>query len=672
VTTGGGTPSRSDPRGRGLDQATPWRIVAETVTACYPLAIALMFVKHDLLFHQSGIRIVAGQALGGQGTLTLLPQLRFFAGDAIEAFGVVPLALLLAFGWARPRLRVLATTLTIVALVAIVVAAWLSSLILGRLPTLAVAQDYLNALRSDPSLVSASDYLPYPSERRALLLLVTGMVPGMLLLRRWFVRGPGALLVAALGALGASALVAAIVLWSGISERTVYHHGMLRRIVREFVPSRGDELTVLPGRSPEELRRSWLSLSLPDSGSADVAVPAPGRACRSAILVVLETAAARDYSVAELRAAMPRTRPWFDHALIATRHLATHQWSNRGDFSLLSGFYDLAGSMASQEFLRRADAPRRPSSIPWMLRAHGYETRYYYPGTFTIPADRWAVSYLGFEHIFAGSGFVARLAPASRVPLEQRMFDQAEADLRNTVGSPQPFFLVLRTMLGHDPLISPGSLTRVSPADRGGRRLAIRQVLGVIDSLLARVLTAASGRDSADRIALIIIGDHGVRDRQDPDLQGRLFDPVSYHVPALFSCPARFPKSVELAETTSHVDVAPTLAWLLGIPAEAWIHSGLVMVDPRLGRRYTFMLGESFNGVDALIQGDSVLALNRVDGALQRQLLRMGTPDSTSAIPPLRPDRDLQHAALSRLEAIGQVQAATLRYLMSGGPDRPK
>jgi hypothetical protein len=648
------------------------RGAAVTITACYPLAVALILLKHDFLLLGGGFRQIAWQTSEPQQMGLALHHVGLFAGDILEAFGLLPLILLVAFGWTGDRTRTIATAAVVTCLTAIAGASWLTLLALGRLPTLQLARDYFYALRTDPGLVAAADYVPREAEVRALLLVLVALVPALFGVRRIFGRGAGAWVVTGLGAMGGTALVAALVLRVAGPGGTVYHSGALWRVAAELVGSRGIDLAGSPRGNVESLRQSWLALSGVDTAGPGAPQPPEGTACRSVIFLVLETAAARDYSVETLRASRPRTGALLEHAVIARRHLASHPTSNRSDWSLFAGFNDMTGSWNSQALLMRAVAPEPPSSIPWILRERGYETSYYYPGIFMIPEDRWAVSYLGFDRVYNGGGRYWRLTPETRLVLERRMFAQAAHDLREGAAPRRPFFLVLRSLAGHDPLFSPRTATTVAPGDRAGRRRAVGELLGVLDSMLAGVLDAAAERESPDRIAVLIVGDHGVRDRLDPDLAGRLFDPVTYHVPMAISCPARFPRPVDVAMTTSHVDVAPTLAWLLDLPAKPWLHSGLVMLDPRLEHRFTFLLGAFANGIDVAIQGDTLVALNRVTGTQHHLLFGEPLLPSTPAFGATGVDAKRYHSWIERLNGLAPLQAATLRYFMvRQGDSRP-
>jgi hypothetical protein len=317
-----------------------WRTGAELVTACLPLAAVLLFVKHQLLFPVGWLRLYveqAGQPMDPVSALGRLAVLRFFASDVIEALGIVPLVLLVASSWARPRMRAAVGFVAVALLIGFTLGAWLTVLAIGRLPTWDLAREYVGALRSEPILVSTSAYLPAGARHTAGLLALLGFLPAVFLIRRLVSSRAGRSLVAFGGAAGVGLLGLAIVLWLGTRNRTVLHGGTLSRTIGEFAGS-GESLGEAGELGAAGLPRSWRWLALADSAPTTPPAPLPaGPACRSLVMLVLETASARDYAFEELKEGLPRARYWLERGLIARRHLSTHLRSNRAEFSLFSG-----------------------------------------------------------------------------------------------------------------------------------------------------------------------------------------------------------------------------------------------------------------------------------------------------------------------------------------------
>jgi hypothetical protein len=631
------------------------RHLALAVLAASPLVVASLFVKGDLLTH------------GLSGPLAPLPadltvSLPYFSADLLQTVGLVPLVLAASFGWLPERRRVIVMTMIVLVLTSIIAAGWMAFLAIGGWPTRGLVEDFLFALRAEVGLVDPTAYLPRGVFPKAGALVALGVVPLILAVDRVRARLVGGNRATAVLATSIGVMVIAT---AGQLSSTGYpglQRGILLRLLAVPVARADPGNGFAPGLEPD-----WSTVGFPSVGAASRALPpAPSsdQACQSAIVVVLETAADRDYSWPMLREAMPRNRRYLDHALVGTRHFASHSTSNRSDFTLLTGVYDVTGIRSMQRLLRRANAPS--SSAPGIvstLRARGFDTRYYYPTRFTVEDDEWAVHYLGFETIFAPSRARASgLTQASRLTLESDVFARAAADLAQ-LPRDRPFFVVLRTMIGHDPVFSPRTGAELDPTDRGGRSATYRDIAGFLDSLLLPVMTAAARHRDTARIALAIVGDHGIRNRRDPDLAGGGFPLVGHRVPAVLSCPSLFPTPIPVPQATSHADIAPTLAWILGIDLTPHPVHGLPMVDPRLADRFVFLFAGEERGYDAVVHRDTLVAVNRVLENSSRLLLG-DSPVAGRLIEVVSPPSP---AIEARLGAMQRVQYRLVERLARGG-----
>jgi hypothetical protein len=114
-----------------------------------------------------------------------------------------------------------------------------------------------------------------------------------------------------------------------------------------------------------------------------------------------------------------------------------------------------------------------------------------------------------------------------------------------------------------------------------------------------------------------VTGDHGLRFKMEFE---SVSEPVTYgdlvfNVPFLAYCPGLFPSQVRLPFPTSHVDIAPTVLDLLGIPREGRLYQGTNMLDRRLADRVVFLPSASFTGLypaDSFRWKDRVYSLHRI------------------------------------------------------------
>ena len=628
------------------------------VAVSLPLAVAALWTKHHVLTD------------GAWGTHPRLPDalleaVPLFLSDIFQALVVTPLLLVALFGWLSGRKRVIAMGGATLVLTAAVAAGWLTFLGVGGWPTIGLTSEFVRAIGTDAGLINPAAYLPPGTLRAAAWLVALAAVPlilashrvGRILEDRAVSRAVALIFI---GAVAAGATRATI------GDSNGAGHGVMFRLLSGLTQARSMDVGTRAGAA-EASFTDWPSISFSDPATGrlpGLAPPNAERACRSAILVVLETAPERDYSWATMRAAMPRNRWHLDRAVVAHRHMASHLRSNRADFTMLSGVYDLTDDRPLQTYLRRAGAqPSGAPGIAAMLRKAGYDTRYYFPSRFTFEDDNWAVDYLGFEHVFQSTHRFARVLDQElRVANERQIFDRAVADLR-AMDPAKPFFIVLRTIVGHDPTFSPRTGESVTPEDSTGRGEVIRDVLTLVDSLLRNVIVAASERTDSSRIAVAVVADHGIRNFRDPDLGQRPFPLVGYRVPAVISCPSLFDKTVFTTGVTSHVDIHPTLAWVLGFDPTTSETQGLVMTDPRLPHRFTFLFAAKA-GMDAVIQGDTITAVSTGETPSYRvhmsnspvatTLFDRGSPATADAEARFAALRRAQYDMIERLSRKGQ------------------
>ncbi len=96
-----------------------------------------------------------------------------------------------------------------------------------------------------------------------------------------------------------------------------------------------------------------------------------------------------------------------------------------------------------------------------------------------------------------------------------------------------------------------------------------------------------------DNTLIVVVGDHGQAFGYPHDtyLQGRTVYEEDVHVPLLFWLPQRYRTPVHSPVVGGHVDLAPTIAELAGIPAAAdW--QGSSLFDPRHPPRAYFYVAQ--------------------------------------------------------------------------------
>ena len=102
-----------------------------------------------------------------------------------------------------------------------------------------------------------------------------------------------------------------------------------------------------------------------------------------------------------------------------------------------------------------------------------------------------------------------------------------------------------------------------------------------MDSLVGQFIKTLKDNGVIDQVIIAITGDHGLRFSYEFELLGHQFfhSDLTFNVPLLIYSPGLFDKSIPLPYLTSHVDIAPTLLFLVGVPTEGLIHHGMNVLD---------------------------------------------------------------------------------------------
>ena len=564
-----------------------------------PLLVAHLYLKYTLL--EYGGLDIAQRALS-LTEVSPITYLGFYARDVLETLLFVPLALfVLVSAMPRPGRQPL---LFLTAFLGLLLAAicWGSYVTLGRYPGTELVVDFIRAYQVDRSTVDPLSVFPprQLAKIAALLLLALGPLVATRLpfLGRFASRNLRKLVGLQAGAvLAAFALVMA-------SGATSYHRGHLSRAAGAAVAQDAFRLQDGTQFSRDELHERYQNVVFPEGlAPADASAPAPEGRPPNLIVVVLETASARDYAfTAEAMPEVAKLRP---HSIHAKRHLSTYPYSVRANFSLFSSVYDLDSKDMMADALMHAE-PRPMDSLALVLGKRGYTTRYYYPVVLNHKSEQWMWPYLGFQEVISGSDFDEAVESSpelreSRAGRDQALFDRVIEDMSqlNAEGTPHMFAVVVA--LGHAPypdIRSEADQAAKPTPDRADLVGAIRSFL---DDQIGRLIQTLEADGRLEDTILVVTGDHGVRSiPDDPRLDLRVLNEASFHVPLLI----HYPRGIEQAEgvdaITSHVDIAPTIFQLAGIEMDALFLEGLPVTDPRIEDRVTFFLGGHYYGSNGL------------------------------------------------------------------------
>lgn len=305
---------------------------------------------------------------------------------------------------------------------------------------------------------------------------------------------------------------------------------------------------------------------------------------RNVVLIVLESLQVDNASfmgpvtnAGERRDTFPTLSALRDNMLVAENHYTVHTMSMEALFSIACSLYPYPLSSTITEI-----NPRIPcGSISETLADQGYEAGLFHSGHF---------SFWHKDRFFRDRGFSVRY-DADSMPghedafeynwgIDERVTAEAIAEYIRDHRD-ESFFVQYIPVFPHAPYRVPDDVETVFRGDRPLDRY--HNSLHYVDSALEIIVSALRETELLDDTLLIVVGDHGEAFDEHPG--NRIHSIFAYeeniHVPLAFHNPLLFRNAPEVTRVTSHVDILPTVADLLGIePNPAWQGSSMVRDGP--------------------------------------------------------------------------------------------
>ena len=304
-----------------------------------------------------------------------------------------------------------------------------------------------------------------------------------------------------------------------------------------------------------------------------IARPGTPREARWNILYIqLETL--RGYDTGFLRPdRAPSPTPNLDR-LARSGHAAA--WSRTSSFGMpsINGMFAVHCSAVphSRRFIT-AFTHVRFSCLPDMLRRRGWRLEMFNGGdTDWDNSSPWI------------RGWYDRLwrFPEARQQ-DRAVFRAAAGRLRALGRSDRPFFATIVSVTNHTPFVSPEPALDVAGGDEAADR--ILDTTRYTDDVLGEFLASIAGEPWFARTILVVTGDHGFNTGEHGQVPGqRDLHRESLWVPLIIAGPDARLRPGLRDTPASLLDVAPTIAYLLGIrAATAWQGHSLLAVN-RAGR----------------------------------------------------------------------------------------
>ena len=173
------------------------------------------------------------------------------------------------------------------------------------------------------------------------------------------------------------------------------------------------------------------------------------------------------------------------------------------------------------------------------------------------------------------------------------------------------------------------------------------------DAWLAELLDVIAAGRRLDRTVVALTADHGLRTRAEyPPLRVGFLSDIMFRVPLLIYAPQAIAAPTRLEAPTSHIDLAPTLLALLGVPEAAGRMHG-IPVWQRTRRDRLYVLASSYGGADGFVEDGRFYMHQAISGAVYANdqfafgdghQARPGDPTIPFVVGALEQARDGQHA----------------------------
>jgi phosphoglycerol transferase MdoB-like AlkP superfamily enzyme len=321
------------------------------------------------------------------------------------------------------------------------------------------------------------------------------------------------------------------------------------------------------------------------------------------LLVVLETAPFACLNVAEPEKLPPSMMLLAHRSFLASEHYSTYPFTERALFSIFSSWYP---SNWPESFVKRLDKQYPELMIPGIARSTSEAG--YFTAVFTPEAvDNWVHDQVTYPAL----GFSTWFTPVDSIPLGDSGGDALsrrdkayamdtltlrllEQQIVKSVGEGKHYFFSFQPQYTHGPW--PGLTSESTESDAIA---ACQPLFAVVSGWIGDLVALLTKLGSLDRTIIVIVGDHGLRTREEhPSFVAGTLNQISFHVPLLIYAPSVLDSAVRIPWLTSHIDVAPSILDLLGLEAGRGSEQGSAVWNPKIRARRTYFFARNYLGAD--------------------------------------------------------------------------
>lgn len=410
----------------------------------------------------------------------------------------------------------------------------------------------------------------------------------------------------------------------------------------------------LPVLSRAALLASYHSLEYPrgtfPSGMAYASLPK--RIPRHVVLIVLETAPRKYYPI-DTDTAFHTFHSMLASSIAASNHFTPRPSTLFAIYSMITGTYPRPGTPIGEYGHFHNDG------LASVLGSRGYETTYI--DSYRVDwayHNRSELQQQGFSSILDTAGF---RPPDSGDPFqtavarERWSMLQGLRSVAHAQRAGRKAFVVVATTLGHFPWRSPRG-HEGDPAPVKLKRIGMS-----LDSAVGELLLGLDSLRLRDSTIVIVTGDHGLRYAAEFRSFGFPDRPkdVDFNVPFILSAPGLINAPIRITQVTSHVDIAPTVCALLGIPADTLVLQGVDMLSDSTANRVVFLMNSGIYPDNAFVYRGIRYDWNSITNAVTTSIVVKG---QARASPPMAA-ADVRE----ELASADHVFSLTAAYFLSRG-----
>lgn len=278
-------------------------------------------------------------------------------------------------------------------------------------------------------------------------------------------------------------------------------------------------------------------------------------------------------------------------AWIFQRMYATGTRSVRGIEAVVAGF----PPTPAQAVVKQPGAQQGFYTLAQTLRAHGYDTTFFYGGESHFDNMRGFFFGNGFERIIEQKDYRNPSFVGSWGASDEDVLMHADQEFERLQGAGKPFFGFVFTSSNHDPFEFPDGRIALYEQPKNTRNNAAKYA----DYALGRFFDKAMASDYWKDTVFLVVADH------DSRVFGKDLVPIdNFHIPAMILGAGITPH--QDARIASQIDLGPTLLSLIGISAATPMPGrDLAATAPSLPGRAMMQYENNF----AWLQDDAVVIL---------------------------------------------------------------